>query len=81
MNTYCLGYKAPIYSIRNPSKPRGWIWSFRENPDVKYMIDEVIGDFEKKNNTMVVGEVVSTFHMRCPVEPENKVFIEMYDET
>ena len=62
-----------------PHRPRGHIWGFRENTNIKYSIESVVIDFEKKNRDMVVGEVVATFHESCPVVPTSEIFIELYD--
>jgi hypothetical protein len=79
MNSYCFSYKAPIYKISQPNRPRGHIWGFRENTNLKYSMDSVIEDFEKKHRDMIVGEVVATFHKVCPIDPTDDIFIELHD--
>jgi len=77
-NSYCIRYKAKIFSMSQPSRPRGHIWAYRQNTDVRYTMDTVVQDFQKKHPQYVVGEIVMTFHARCPVSEED-VYIELYD--
>lgn len=81
MQNYCLQYKAKIFSMNQPNRPRGYVWAYRKNTDLKYTMDAVIKDFHQKHPTYVVGEVVMTFHTRCPVSEEtNDVYIELFKE-
>jgi len=79
-NNYCIRYRAQIFSMNAPHRPRGHVWSYRQNTDVRYTLDAVIKDFERKNPQYVVGEVVLTFYGVCPVNDVDDVFIEMFDE-
>jgi hypothetical protein len=65
--------------MQNPSRPRGFIWSYRQNTDVRYAMETAIQDIQKKNPDLVVGEVVMTFFDSCPTTEED-IFIEMNDE-
>jgi hypothetical protein len=77
--TYCLLYRAPIYSSSQPARPRGYVWAYRANTDVKYSIESVIEDFSKKHPHAFMGTVEATFFHECPVALTDEVFVE-YDD-